>query len=126
MELQHKISEAYKAAANYPDLVIKLMAIGIESYTVEVSSGAMLYRLAEGVTVLHAGTGQLRTVAAQYNDALCRQAIKDNQAGKTDFPGFMTGIAEAGVLFYEATLTGLHKRVHYIGNGGSYEENIAL
>ena len=36
----------------------------------------------------------------------------------------MNEIAEAGVLFYEATLNGQNKRVTYIGIGGSYEEQI--
>jgi hypothetical protein len=36
----------------------------------------------------------------------------------------MNEIAEAGVRFYEATLSGQRKRVTYIGSGGSYEEMI--
>ncbi len=126
MELQHKIEEAYTAAENYPDLVIKLIAIGVESYTVDASTTIILYRMADGVTVLHGSNQELRTVAERFSESGCKQAVKNNQQGQTDFPGFMDEIAVAGVRFYEATLTGLHKRVQYIGVGGSYEELIVL
>ena len=65
-----------------------------------------------------------RLIADTFNQEKTIQAIRNNQQGKTDYPTFMTQISEAGVRFYEATLTGANKRVTYIGSGGFYEETI--
>jgi uncharacterized protein YbcV (DUF1398 family) len=126
MELTDKIQECYKKAINYPDLVKHLIQIGIESYTVEVSSGAILYRLAEGQTVLHPSNIKSRSINPNFDEIKTIQAIRNNQQGKTDYPGFMSEIAHSGVRFYEATLNGPRKRVTYIGIGGLYEEAIPL
>lgn len=125
MDIQEQIGQAYKSASNYPSLVKELIKLGIRSYTVETVSGTILYRLSEGENVLHEGNGE-RTVSSQFDRELTIQAIRDNQQGKSDYPGFMLAIALAGVRFYEATLEGNNKRVTYIGSGGSHEENIPV
>jgi len=124
METHNQIKEVYKTAKNYPDLVLKLIAIGIQSYTVDVTSSTILYRLAEGKNILHPSDVSSRTISEKFNEGETIQAIQNNQQGKTDYPTFMNDIAKAGVRFYEATLTGNNKRVTYIGTGGSYEEVI--
>ena len=126
MELIDKIQECYRKATSYPDLVKHLIQIGIESYTVDVSSSTVLYRLAEGQTVLHPSNIEARIIELNFDEAKTIQAIRNNQQGKTDYPGFMKEIAISGVRFYEATLIGPKKRVTYIGIGGFYEEAIPL
>ena len=125
MELHEKIQKAYKKASNYPDLVKRLIAIKIKSYTVDVSTGIVLYRFSKGSHVLQPGSAE-RTIAALFNNEQTVQAVRDNQQGKTDYPAFMQDIARAGVRFYEATLDGDNKRVTYIGTGGFYEEKISV
>ncbi len=124
MEHSEKIKACYQAAKNYPDLVKRLGEIGVESYTVDTASGTILYRFNQGQTVLHPGNIAARTIAENFNEQKTIEAIRSNQQGKTTYPEFMTGIAEAGVRFYEATLNGSNKRVTYIGIGGFYEEKI--
>jgi uncharacterized protein YbcV (DUF1398 family) len=126
MELKDKIQECYKKATSYPDLVKHLIQVGIESYTVDVSSSTILYRLAQGQTMLHPGTAEIRIIENTFDKNKTIQAIRNNQQGKTDYPGFMKEIAGAGVRFYEATLIGSNKRVTYIGTGGFYEEAIPI
>jgi len=123
MELHEQIKESYKTSKNYPELVKALIAIGVQSYTVDVYTGTILYRFAEGVNVLHAEQAS-RKIEELFNEELTVRAIRENQQGKTTFPEFMENIAGAGVRFYEATLTGTKKRVTYIGSGGNYEELI--
>ncbi|TSD64931.1 DUF1398 domain-containing protein [Inquilinus sp. KBS0705] len=125
MKTEEKVQQAYATAKNYPDLAAKLAAVGIESYTVEVSTTAIIYRLSGGETLLHNNSNVApRMIGLNFNRAQVIQAIRDNQQGKTNFPEFMQGIADAGVRFYEATLIGNNKRVNYIGLGGFYEELI--
>ena len=85
-----------------------------------------MYRLKDGDIILHTEVHTPREIAATFNEQQTVQAIRDNQAGKTDYPGFMDAIAKAGVRLYEATLNGGNKRVTYIGTGGFYEERIPL
>jgi uncharacterized protein YbcV (DUF1398 family) len=117
------IQVAYQNATNYPDLVSKLIAIGIQSYTVDVVTGTVLYRLADGENILHFNNGE-RNIAANFSEEKTVQAIRNNQQGKSDFPTFMNEIAIAGIRFYEATLNGNNKRVTYVGSNGSYQEMI--
>jgi len=123
--MEEQLADVYKTATNYPDLVFKLITIGVQSYTVEVGAGSMLYRFDGGEHVLHGQPVVVRQVAGQLNEALVIQALKANQQGKTTYPEFLNDIAQAGVLLYEATLTG-NLRVTYIGAGGFYEEVIPL
>ncbi|GAB4046293.1 DUF1398 family protein [Spirosoma litoris] len=126
MSTEERLKQAYATAKNYPDLAQKLVEAGVHSYTVEVSSSIILYRLADGETLLHASTTALRVIAANFDEATTIQAIRDNQQGKTDYPQFMRDIAQAGVRFYDAILTGANKRVIYVGIGGHYDEKIPI
>ena len=123
MNVLVNIQQAYQQAKSYPDLVRKLIAIGIHSYTVDVTTGTILYRLSGGVNALHEATSN-REISTAFTRQAVIQAIRDNQQGKTDYPAFLNDIAKAGVRFYEATLEGNRKRVTYIGTGGWYEELI--
>ncbi|POY36350.1 hypothetical protein C3K47_11425 [Solitalea longa] len=124
MYAHEKIEAAYKSAANYPDLAKKLIEAGVLSYTVEVSTKAILYRFEDGITFLHEGKTKPVSVAEAFNKELTVKTIRESQQGKITYPEFMQGIADAGVRFYEATLNGNNKRVTYIGFGGAYEELI--
>ena len=126
MELQPKIHAAYQTAKNYPDLVTQLIQLGILSYTVDVATSAILYRIKEGENILHREEHTPRTIEPWFDEQKTIKAIRDNQQGKSDYPTFMNDIANAGVRFYEATLNGPDKRVTYIGTGGFYEEKIPL
>ena len=124
MEHNEKITACYKVATNYPDLAKRLNQIGVSSYTVDTASGIILYRFDAGENVLHQGNIPARIIKDNFDKQKTIQAVRNNQQGKTDFPGFMNEIAEAGVRFYEATLSGVNKRVAYIGSGGLYDELI--
>jgi uncharacterized protein YbcV (DUF1398 family) len=126
MTTEEKIQTAYKTAKNYPELVRMLISAGIHSYTVDVPTGTILYRLPEAESHLHLSSAEPRQIENNFNEGLTVKAIRDNQQGKSDYPTFMNDIAKAGVRFYEATLSGERKRVTYIGRGGYYEEQIPV
>ena len=126
MSTDETIQAAYATAQSYPDLAQKLVDAGVQSYTVEVSSGTILYRLAAGETRLHPKKAEPRAIASSFDPTQTIQAIRDNQTEKTDYVEFMQAIARAGVRFYDAILTGANKRVIYIGIGGYYEEQIPI
>ncbi|QHV96360.1 DUF1398 family protein [Spirosoma endbachense] len=126
MTIAEKIHQAYATSKNYPDLAQKLIDAGVQSYTVDVASSIILYRFAHGLVEIHASTAGPRTIERTFDEALTLKAIRDNQEGKSDYPGFMDAIAKAGVRFYDAILNGSGKRVIYLGIGGHYEERIPV
>jgi uncharacterized protein YbcV (DUF1398 family) len=125
MLIEEQIQDAYKVASGYPDLVMKLITIGVQSYTVDVATGIILYRFEGGRHVIHQQNRVARIVAEEFNHELTVQAVRDTQQDKTDYPAFMDAIAKAGIRFYEATFTG-NLRVTYIGVDGVYEEEIPV
>ncbi len=124
--MQEKIKQVYASSKTYPELVGKLITLGVQSYTVDTATSLILYRFENGENLIQSHVTENRTINISFNKEETIQAIRNNQQGKTDYPTFMNDIAEAGVRFYEATLTGDKKRVTYIGTGGFYEEIIPL
>lgn len=123
MNIAEKIEESYKESKNYPELVGKLIGLGVLNYTVDVNTGLTLFRFADGVTFLNRAHISNRKVNENFSREATFMAVKNTQQGKTTYPEFMDEIAAAGVKFYEATLSG-KKRVTYIGAQGEYEEEI--
>jgi len=123
---EQQIQASYSTAENYPDLARKLIAAGIESYTVDVSSGIAIYRVKDGVTHVHIPVSEPRPIEKHFNKELTIQAIRDNQDGKTNYAEFIEGIAHAGIRFYDVILNGDNKRCIYMGIGGYYEEKIPV
>ena len=126
MEIGELIQSAYRTSSRYPEIAEKLIEAGVLSYTVDVPTGITLYRLANGSLHLRTASPAPREIALDFDQELTIRAIRDNQQGITDYPGFMEAIAKSGVRFYEATLNGKSKRVTYIGIGGFYEELISF
>ncbi|MDB5272563.1 MAG: phage envelope protein [Chitinophagaceae bacterium] len=118
------IEETSKTARNYPELAQKYADIGIESYTVDVATDIICYRMSDGHLAVKYPMHDPRPVATAFNKEGVVLAIEANIAGKTTYPEFMQAIAQAGVHLYEATLIGGNKRVTYIGITGSHEEKI--
>ncbi len=121
-----KILEVYQTSKNYPEIVLRFITMGITSYTVDVETGTVTYRRANGENFIHLGKEILRDVQPKFDVEAVKNAIIDNQQGKSDYPVFMNSIAKAGVRFYEATLEGNNKRVTYVGLGDKHEERIPL
>ena len=126
MSIAEEIKSAYSTSKNYPEIAEKLADAGVLSYTVDVPTGITLYRFENGSLHLHTPATEPREIAKDFNRELTIEAVRDNQQGKTDYNGFINGIANAGVRFYETTLHGNSKRVTYIGIGGFYEEQIPI
>lgn len=128
MDLKEQIKNAYATPTEggYPGLVKKLIAIGVQSYTVDVATATTLYRFAEGQHVLHPGNETALPIADQFQQEAFIAALRATQQGQTTYPEFLADIAKAGVRFYEATFVGEHKRVTYIGTRGVYEEEIPV
>jgi len=121
-----QINDAYTGATSYPEIVRNLIALGIESYTVDAATDVTVFRLGNGETVARYSNSEFRAPAKEFDPNEVKAAIVQNQKGESDFQGFMDHIARAGVRIYEATLNGDNKRVEYFGIGGSHVEAIPI
>jgi uncharacterized protein YbcV (DUF1398 family) len=121
-----KVLDALKASNGYPDYAKELVEIGIESYTVDVSSEITLYRFVNEGQAIKFSDSLPCTVALSFNKEKTSIQLRDIQQGKTDYTTFLNEIAKSGVRFYEAALVANLERLTYICSNSSYEEEIRV
>ena len=121
-----EINNAYVVATSYPEIVRNLIALGVESYTVDAATDVTIFRIGGGETVTRFSNGEFRVSAKDFDATEVKNAIVAKQTGESDYHGFMDHIARAGVRLYEATLIGDNKRVEYFGVGDSHIEAIPV
>ncbi len=119
-----EIQAVYPTAKSYAELAKKLSDLGVLSYSVDVSTDIICYRLAEGQLIIQYSGHEAKAIASSFSKTKVIDAIQANIAKQTTYPEFMRDIALAGVHFYEATLSGSNKRVTYIGASNCHEEQI--
>jgi uncharacterized protein YbcV (DUF1398 family) len=107
-------------ARNYPELALSFLRLGMHSYTVDVASHATLYRSLDGEIVQLPGQPGV-PVSAPFNAEAVLAALRRNQRGESDYPGFMQDIHAAGVKRYEALLTGARPRCIYFGSANGVD-----
>lgn len=122
MNISNKIKSTFLTSTSFQHLATQLITLGVQSYTVEVSSGITLFRVERGGRYLLQEEIAIRKVSIYLDIEKVQKAIKKNQLGKSSYTVFMDEIAKAGVRFYEVVLIGDDKRCIYIGLGGTYEE----
>lgn len=100
----------------FPQVVGKLLEIGVESYLVDFAAGRKTYYLADGQTYTDPMILKLDPVAAEFSQPDLVAAIRGAQADTVRYPEFVKRSTAAGVIGYWAFLTG--KRVTYFGRKG--------
>jgi uncharacterized protein YbcV (DUF1398 family) len=100
----------------FPQVVGKLLEIGVESYFVDFAAKRKTYYLADGATHTEAMILKLDPVAAEFSQSDLVTAIRGAQADTIRYPEFVKRSTAAGVSGYWAFLTG--KQVAYFGRKG--------
>ena len=100
----------------FPQVVGKLLEIGVESYQVDFAAGRKTYYLAEGQTHNEPMILKLDPVAAEFSQPDLVAAIRGAQADTVRYPEFVKRSTAAGVIGYWAFLAG--KQVAYFGRKG--------
>lgn len=100
----------------FPQLVKRLLAVGVESYLVDFATRRTTHYLADGSThtvpmILDPGS-----IAENFNGGDLVAAIRLAQAGTVRYPDFVKRSTRAGVIGYWVFLVG--KRVVYFGRKG--------
>jgi uncharacterized protein YbcV (DUF1398 family) len=100
----------------FPQVVRRLMEIGVESYFVDLAAGRKTYYLADGG--VHTEPMMLKPdpVAGEFSDSELVAAIRGAQADAIRYPEFVKRSTAAGIIAYWAFLEG--KKVVYFGRKG--------
>ena len=116
-EVMHQVSVAtQEGRLTFPQVVGKLLEIGIESYSVDFAAGRKTYYAANGETVSEPMILKLDPVAEQFSPSNLVAAIRGAQADTVRYPEFVRRSTAAGVIGYWAFLAG--KQVVYFGRKG--------
>jgi uncharacterized protein YbcV (DUF1398 family) len=116
IKVMHEVSIAtQRGEMTFPQVVARLLEVGVESYLVDFASRRKTYYLAEG-THTESMILEPDPVAPNFSAADLVAAIRGAQADTVRYPEFVRRSTAAGTVGYWAFLTG--KRVIYFGRKG--------
>lgn len=99
----------------FPQVVSTLMGAGFEGYSVDFRRGIVAYYSPSGETIELPGTKPALPVAADFDVAAVKEAIREAQtlAPGYSYKGFITKVTAAGCAGYMVSFRG--RRVLYFG-----------
>jgi uncharacterized protein YbcV (DUF1398 family) len=116
-EVIHQVAtETQAGQLIFPEVVRRLLEIGVESYFIDFASGAEIFYLSNSGTHTETMTIPLNAIAEDFSKEGIVATIRGAQADTVRYPEFVRLAAAAGVIGYWAFLTG--KKVIYFGRKG--------
>jgi uncharacterized protein YbcV (DUF1398 family) len=100
----------------FPEVVRRLLAVGVESYFIDFACGYETFYLTNGGTHTEKMTLPLSAIAEDFSKDGIVAAIRGAQADTVRYPEFVRLATAAGIIGYWAFLTG--KQVTYFGRKG--------
>jgi uncharacterized protein YbcV (DUF1398 family) len=116
--IQEVLAESQAGNLVFPEVVRRLMEVGVESYFCDLASGEESFYLADGETHREKMVLPLSPIAAEFSREDVVSAIREAQADAIRYPEFMKRSAAAGVIAYWAFLAGC--KVIYFGRRGEF------
>lgn len=110
------LAETQAGKLIFPEVVRRLLEVGVESYFCDLAAGADTFYLSNGKTHVEKMILPLSPVAEEFSSSDVIAAIRGAQADQIRYPEFMKRSAAAGVIAYWAFLTG--RKVIYFGRKG--------
>ena len=112
------LAESQAGKLVFPEVVRRLMEVGVESYFCDLARGEEIFYMADGETHREKMVLPLRAIAEGFSSTDLVAAIRGAQTDTIRYPEFMTRSAAAGVIAYWAFLTG--RKVIYFGRKGEF------
>jgi uncharacterized protein YbcV (DUF1398 family) len=117
INVMHEVmAETQAGKLIFPEVVGRLVEIGVESYFVDLATGNETFYMSDGKTHVATMTLPRDPVAEDFSPSEVVAAIRGAQADTVRYPEFMKRSAAAGVIAYWAFLSG--KKVTYFGRKG--------
>jgi uncharacterized protein YbcV (DUF1398 family) len=112
------LTETQAGKLIFPEVVRRLLEVGVESYFCDLGTGAETFYLSGGETHVEKMVLPLSPVAEDFSSPEVIAAIRGAQTDKIRYPEFIKRSAAAGVIAYWAFLTG--RKVIYFGRKGEF------
>ncbi len=110
------LSETQAGKLNFPEVVRRLLEVGVESYFCDLASAQETFYMRGGETHLEKMFLPIDPIAEDFSASQLIAAIRGAQADTVRYPKFVQLSAAAGVIAYWAFLTG--RKVIYFGRKG--------
>jgi uncharacterized protein YbcV (DUF1398 family) len=107
---------AVSGELTFPEIVGKLMAIGVERYHADFSRQEITYYLADGESLVVGLPHPAHVTAAEFSAADVAAAVKQSQQNEHTYLDFIRKTMAAGCVGYIVQITG--RRVIYFGRKG--------
>ena len=115
-EMHLVTAESQAGKMTFPEVVGRLLTIGVESYFVDFAAGTETLYMTNGETHVEAMSLQREPIAGEFSSTGIVAAIRGAQEDTIRYPEFVKRSTAAGVIAYWAFLTG--KKVVYFGRKG--------
>jgi uncharacterized protein YbcV (DUF1398 family) len=100
----------------FPQVVMKLMEVGVESYHADLVRAEKTYYLPNGESEVVASAPVEAALARDFSASGVEAAVRAIQAGRIDYKEFCERIAAAGCVGYLVSMAG--RRAVYFGRTG--------
>ncbi len=110
------LAESQAGKLIFPEVVRRLLEVGVESYFCDLASGQETFYLTDGTTHIETMTLPRAPIAGEFSSSELITAIRGAQTDTIRYPEFIRRSIAAGVIGYWAFLTG--KKVIYFGRKG--------
>jgi uncharacterized protein YbcV (DUF1398 family) len=114
--IQEVMAETQAGKLVFPEVVRRLLEIGVESYFCDLASGTETFYMRAGQTHVEKMILPMAPIAEEFSSPGLIAAVRGAQADTIRYPEFAKRSAAAGVIAYWAFLTG--KKVTYFGRKG--------
>jgi uncharacterized protein YbcV (DUF1398 family) len=106
---------------SFPQVVMKLMAAGVERYHADLCRSERTYYMPDGSSEVVAAHDVAMPMAQEFSPAGVEAAVRAIQAGTIGYQEFCARIAAAGCVGYQVSLAG-RRAVYYGRTGATYVE----
>lgn len=114
--IQAVMAETQAGKLVFPEVVRRLLEIGVESYFCDLATGTETFYMRDGQTHAEKMILPMAPIAEEFSQSKLLTAIRGAQADTIRYPEFAKCSAAAGVIGYWAFLTG--RKVIYFGRKG--------
>jgi uncharacterized protein YbcV (DUF1398 family) len=105
----------------FPDIVVRLAAIGVERYHADYSRSEITYYLADGDSLVVAAPHEPHPTAVELSAAGVEAAVRQSQRGEHTYADFVRKTMAAGCVGYFVQITG-RQAIYFGRNGNSHVE----
>lgn len=114
--MQQTTIDSYSGAMTFPEIVMKLASIGVESYTVDFLKNEKTFYLANGETFTEKLPRHKTAIPPNFDHPVVQEAIRASQQKQIDYPAFVDKVLGAGTAVYTVYISG--KQAIYFGRRG--------